>query len=327
MHNSQNGVAVAQQWSTAGGGSMVTDTDPNPALIRYGGCVACHTKTSGTTCIGDNGAPVVFNSASEPTEPLAGGNFYWMRADSSMGHNVSTITATADPNLGRRPPGNTSDVTLMCAGTSGCHGNPAQADEFTAIKGSHHAPAAAIDGTTVAKSYRFLGIKNSGTYYGVLGTEDSDWERTTSATKHNEYKATSPPSATNTDSISSLCGRCHGHFHDPAYFNASSPHLLHPTDVCLPDTVTVNGATADSEYHYYDTYNPLIPVGRQNLASIADHGLVARDTGGGTGDCVICLSCHRAHGSPNWKMLRWDYRTNYNGAGSGGCSTCHTYKD
>jgi hypothetical protein len=43
----------------------------------------------------------------------------------------------------------------------------------------------------------------------------------------------------------------------------------------------------------------------------------------------MCLSCHRAHASSNFKMMRWDYKgwpaclpgcTN-------GCNVCHTTKN
>jgi predicted CXXCH cytochrome family protein len=42
------------------------------------------------------------------------------------------------------------------------------------------------------------------------------------------------------------------------------------------------------------------------------------------GDAIVtCISCHRAHGSPYYKLLRWDYA----GSISTGCAYCHTSKD
>jgi predicted CXXCH cytochrome family protein len=44
---------------------------------------------------------------------------------------------------------------------------------------------------------------------------------------------------------------------------------------------------------------------------------------------VMCLSCHRPHGSNQPDMLRWDYRNMIAGddTKSGGCFTCHTTKN
>jgi predicted CXXCH cytochrome family protein len=46
---------------------------------------------------------------------------------------------------------------------------------------------------------------------------------------------------------------------------------------------------------------------------------------------VLCLSCHRAHGSAHDDLLRWDYagmQAGTTGAEAGsGCFICHTTKD
>lgn len=45
-------------------------------------------------------------------------------------------------------------------------------------------------------------------------------------------------------------------------------------------------------------------------------------------DKVMCLSCHRAHGSPYPDMLRFDYNMEAGGGTStDGCFKCHTNKD
>ncbi len=312
MHNSQGGQPMAQEWDAVGQ-EMRIDYGANPALVRYGGCVACHTNTSGGATVGENGAPIVFNTTQEPAQMLAGGNFHWMARGGSdgeidnakKGHNVVTL-AGGDPLTS--PPGGTMSGQLRCAGRSGCHGNPAEAEEFAAIRGSHHSDDTLIDGSTVARSYRFLGVSSDAAgFRGAVGKEDDDWERTHSATDHNEYKGA--PGAT--DSISAVCGRCHGDLHNPLIFGAESPHFLHPTDVVLPP---------GGEYAAYTAYNPLVPVARQDPLN-ADPATVIAGS-----DCVMCLSCHRAHGTANWKLLRWDYRKDFSPP-SGGCATCHTHKE
>jgi len=315
MHNSQNGQPMSQEWDPVLG-EMRVDAGANPALTRYGGCVACHTNNTSSTTIGDNGAPVIFNTQQEPDQMLAGGNFYWVAKRGSdgeidnarKGHNVVTL---APPDTLTQPPGGSMPGTLHCAGRSGCHGNPAEDNEFAAIRGSHHSDDTLIDGTTVARSYRFLGVANDGSFRGVIGQEDSDWERTHSASDHNEYRGA--PNAT--DSVSALCGRCHGNLHDPLRFGADTPHFLHPTDVVMPargEYLTYNGGAG---------YNPNAPVARQDPVHTVNHGVVNPGS-----DCVMCLSCHRAHGTANWKLLRWNYRNDYSPP-SGGCATCHTSKN
>ncbi|MCK4488054.1 MAG: hypothetical protein KAU38_15015, partial [Desulfobacterales bacterium] len=42
---------------------------------------------------------------------------------------------------------------------------------------------------------------------------------------------------------------------------------------------------------------------------------------------VMCLSCHRAHGTPNNDLLRWAYTMDAgSGTDNGGCFICHTTK-
>jgi hypothetical protein len=311
MHNSQGGEPMAQEWDPILG-QMRVDEGANPALTRYGGCVACHTNNVSSTTIGTSGAPIIFNTQQEPDLILAGGNFHWAAQRGSdgeidnarKGHNVITL-APADTLT--QPPGGSMPGQLHCAGRNGCHGNPSEDNEFSAVRGSHHADDTEIDGATVARSYRFLGVAGD-PYRGVIGQEDADWERTKSPSDHNEYRGA--PSAN--DSISALCGRCHGTLHDPNEFSPTTPHFLHPTDVVVPAT---------GEYAGYTGYNNVAPVARQDPLHTTAHEQVTLGS-----DCVMCLSCHRAHGTPYWKILRWDYRKTYSPP-SGGCATCHTHKE
>jgi hypothetical protein len=62
-------------------------------------------------------------------------------------------------------------------------------------------------------------------------------------------------------------------------------------------------------------------------------GLTGCSNSGRMNVYVMCLSCHRAHGSPYNDMLRWDYDGMVAGNGSGGgndgtgCFKCHSEKD
>jgi len=331
MHNSQNGTDVV-----SGG--------PYQALTK-GDCIGCHTGTND----GTNNIPYVLQT-SAPTytfdgtkSTLAGGSFYWVDdsggADDAKGHNVSGIV-DADTNIGQTPPGfNSSDYTangavgtawasnqLTCAGTYGCHGDHTKSGNFEAISGAHHADDSTIDGSTVGKSFRFL--------YGIKGTEDSDWEYAASSSDHNGYWASdynNGPGSMDSASINYLCAECHGNFHLHAQIDDStngSPWLRHPTDYDMnnvsskeygsyPNTI-YSSVSAAGDY-FVD-----VPVGSTT-------GAVNSKVLQASGDAIVlCVSCHRAHGSPYADLLRWDYSTCDAGqttqSSDCGCFACHTGK-
>jgi hypothetical protein len=312
MHNSQNGRPVAQDFD--GSSFSFTDT-PKEGLLIYS-CLGCHSATNGATWQDSaTKAPIVFNTV-EPTygvKGLAAGNFFYVSATvDDTGHNI--LATNPDGILDDTPPGGSFPSggsyagRLRCSGTRGCHGhNGGQSgdsaidDETSALKGAHHGsdtPPLNGDLSDVARNYRFL--------LGIAGKEDSDWEQETS-TSHNEYKGDTNFGVTNT--ISYLCSECHGNFHSSDGVGSASPWLRHPTDILLPQT---------GEYATYDpttTYNNLVPV------AYIDFDNPSRATA-----VVMCLSCHRAHASPWFKMMRWDYK-GWPGSGTNGCGACHTSKD
>ena len=190
--------------------------------------------------------------------------------------------------------------------------------------GAHHTDDSTIDGSTVGKSYRFLN--------GIVGMEDSDWEFTNSSSDHNQYMGkdrlndtddASTDSTTSDGSISYLCSQCHGDFHDGSDNvdggTWGSPWVRHPTDFDM------NDATG-TEYGSYggasNDYNPNVPLASDVVSAVKSQVLQ------GDGDAIVmCLSCHRAHGSPYESILRWDFRGWPGVAGTYGCYTCHTTKD
>lgn len=313
MHNSQGG----------------TSMNPGATATVYrsltkGDCVGCH--TGGPVDLTDNNIPKVNHTSAPTAGTLAGGSFGWMgtggATTDAKGHNVAGISINADIALGITPPGGSPLAGRMtCAGTNGCHGSRAVADEYADISGSHHAPkltANIADGTSLAKSYRFLNT--------IQGIEDPTWEKDAG---HNQYygKARTLASDTAPGTISSLCGQCHGAFHaaattDPTAgtgisytANMGSPWVRHPTDFDMT-------AVAKDEYRGYATYRKDVPVASSSLTAVTDV-----TTAGNA--IVTCISCHRAHGSDQADLLRWDYTTMNAHAGENttGCFACHTTKD
>ena len=164
----------------------------------------------------------------------------------------------------------------------------------------------------------------SGGGSGVEGIEDDDWQYTNSSTDHNEYlgfvgsnNATSSGFYNLDNTMTAYCCGCHGGFHTQ---DDSGLWVRHPSDAYLPGGTT--------EYAAYTTYSPEAPVARPDLDGwTIPSSTVTPD---GATDMVMCLSCHRAHGSPYDDMLRWDYDGQVAGGGGDdgtGCFTCHTTKD
>ncbi|MEW6418783.1 MAG: cytochrome c3 family protein [Nitrospirota bacterium] len=319
MHNSQNGTAMAVGGTGAGwngSGQLIGTAQSTPigTLLRSD-CVGCHTSTSGQTIIniGSSSVPIVFNTGGYPAQPLAGGNFYWVSQGSAYdgyGHNVYGI-AGAD-SLSQAP-GRQSGT---CGNATSCHVTLALAKDTGMTQSNNgcegcHTKVAHHDDTK--PWYRFLkGHLNTADY--VTGIEDSNWEQTPDETHHNIYKGYAGPVGSaltleNTNSINSYCGGCHGIFHRQDYIGNSSPWLRHPTDILLPQT---------GEYSAYTTYSVEAPLAYTNPSSPTRATAV-----------VMCLSCHRPHGSPYADILRWDYNGMQAGSGTSdtGCFTCHTTKN
>ena len=327
MHNSQNNNNMIFNTlidGVAGG----THGGGYPALTR-GSCVGCH---EGTNTAGSRPFVVDLSGPDYGVDTLAGGNFFWAITDDAKGHNVSGIPGmTADATLLEAPGGrnncaNSCHETLfepedsgstLTTGCQGCHLNP-----------KHHAPQQVQTATAVEENgwFRFLSGHMSGDGAGVEGIEDIDWQLTATATDHNEYLGNENGLAARAgfynqgNTMTAYCCGCHGDFHiqrDGSGANAS--WIRHPSDAVIPDT-------AGSEYAAINVaFNPSVPVAR-NAATLAN-GPSSDVTAGE--DMVMCLSCHRAHGSPYDDMLRWDYGTMVagNGVSDTGCFVCHTAKD
>ncbi len=344
MHNSQNNNPM----------TFNNSTTTYRALTR-GGCVECHTGTNPNS----EHIPKVYSTTAPSytfgdgitRATLAGGNFYWVTTDDTTGHNVKNI-AGIDSNLGVVPPGYNSNYALSagrpatwdtsyqlsCAGTYGCHGDPSKSDDFAAISGAHHnnvdCNGTNCDGTTVYKSYRFL--------LGVKGLEDTPsttgstfgWELNPDTTHHNGYYAVDDPTDADGDynkgSINWLCAECHGNFHGINTGSGSSPWLRHPTDYDMNNVI-------GKEYGNYP--NITLFSGKMGVTALHDYfadvpvgntdGTLKSSVLNAAGDAIVlCISCHRAHGSPYPDLLRWDYTACTAGSQNAncGCFACHTSK-
>ncbi|MDL1967401.1 MAG: hypothetical protein LWW97_02345 [Deltaproteobacteria bacterium] len=325
MHNSQDG-------------SDLYASGPYDHLL-VGGCVGCHSSSTEeqTYNLGTSTVPVVNYTGGEPSTYLAGGNFWWVATaggnDDTKGHNVMEISAQ-DTNISatEEAPGNT-----YCTGAGGCHQTLAVKQTVQSTLGSgcqgchlnvqHHT----YDGSGTkyvgtAPWYRFLSGHSGGAAanYGVEGIEDDDWQKTVSAADHNEYKGlTGENSGTimaGDGTMTAFCSGCHGNFHSEQDTGTPGQWTRHPSDFTIPNS---------GEYASVADYDPLSPVARTDSA-MTGFGDTPSATVTAGSDMVMCLSCHRPHGSPYADLLRWDYSSMVAGSGTGmntGCFYCHSNKD
>jgi hypothetical protein len=289
MHNSQ-------------GGADVIGTGPYGRLLNNT-CIGCHT-TTGTDPLDADGKPFVRSSNAtgfDNDNSLAGGFFQATDSTGSHDDEAHSLGNTNDPaGLDAAENSWYSGGTdgLSSAGTNGCHGDETILDDMAAISGGHHS----------ATTYRILYVGGT----GVVGTGAADYEEDLIATAangatdaaHNIYSA-----GANDPSISELCAKCHSDFHgdDDVSLNddGASPWTRHPTDEDIPTTWTIV-VSGDDELDW--KYNP---VGYDNATTTNP-------------ERVICVSCHRAHGTDQNDNLRFAYSTQDAGGGSiYGCLGCH----
>lgn len=337
MHNSQNGQApeVSAVSRRIGGAGTA-----QPALLNTS-CYGCHSDAISRTRVD---TPVVLHFTA-PTygltgtedghTTLAGGDFHWVSGAADLkGHNVEGFSTQSS----RRPPGWSGDpfLVLTCAGTTGCHGDLSRTGDIIAMYQTHHAAEPQPDprvrtGNTLATSFRWLN--------GVAGYEDPDYELTFVDGYHNQYIGFDRTAdiVSSSKAISQFCAKCHGNFHygpvssgvsasdGPPGFSVN-PWIRHPVDYDM--------GGLDGEYLAYGSpspgdYNVATPLGSKYTGNVLE--LVSRATvtlASSAEDAVIvCVSCHRAHGSPYDYSLRWNYQA-WPGAGSyNGCGDCHTAKN
>jgi len=153
-----------------------------------------------------------------------------------------------------------------------------------AASGSHHAVSSTV--------YRMIA--------GVTGLKAdlsaSDMESTVN---HNVVEAAG---------MNTFCASCHDVFHGTANTGSASPFVRHPTGNAVTNDTT--GVTVSY------TNNPF------GFSSVGSLSTATAYTS--TNAQVMCISCHRAHGSGNPDNLRFSYSTQNAGTGTGtGCQGCH----
>ena len=325
MHNSQDGTAVLHSgagagWADDGTFSSGEASETPVGYLLIADCVGCHSSTSADKTIiqlGDNRIPIVFNTGAYPGKALAGGNFYNVSRGETYdgyGHNVYGISEH-DSKLMTAPGNN------RCGNANSCHNTlavapSAQNDYRGSCQGCHYNVYHHQDNDR----YRFLNSHDEQFGAYVQGVEHASWEYPddTTLTDHNFYKGVDRDNIgqggtlelKQTHGISSYCAGCHNTFHSIAGIGTDT-WLRHPTDIVLP------------EVGEYAQYNPVTNYETQSPVAWINPATPQRDEA-----IVMCLSCHRVHGSEHPDILRWDYSEMIaNQPNDEGCFVCHTTKD
>lgn len=353
MHNKQGGIEVFE-------------SGPQPYLIKTdvtegeNPCLGCHAKRSDVYADSNTPQVIYYNgdAGKEKQRMLAGGTYYFVnekkqedtnKRSCQKGHNVigleidGYLDGGEDEILVNTPPGGEAlSGQLTCAGSLGCHGDRSEPDPITSIKGGHHSPVTDSyrNGEGVANSYRMLkGVQGRVADQWEYGETDEllSWSSVRGNSNINIYKAIDVSNGGQLQgndketgsggSINDLCGQCHGDadgdspdgFHSSKGIvrdtaNLKSPWLRHPTDVGMN-----KGEYVDYPGINLEGYSTEVPVGFTDVTSVSSLESMT--------PVVLCISCHRAHGSEYDDALRWDYKKMQTGAPTrNGCFRCHTEK-
>ena len=289
MHNSQGGTAMA-----TGG--------PHPTLLTNN-CLGCHTTDGSDPYV--SGYPYVSSSTDGFSDDkcLAGGFFPSTMGTSNNGddhHGIGNKNTPAGyENEGFDYTGDEGGSGLACAGDNGCHGKSGTENDMDAIAGGHHSPTA----------YRILYDASDEAVSDCDGADDYEAGIIAGTTTTVTYGTTANLyNAGGTGvTINDLCAKCHGNFHGTDDTQSDGAWIRHPTENAIPSDWDIYSGTITAS----DIKNN--PVGYE---------------GGSESDAnkrVMCISCHRAHGTENDDLLRWAYSTQSAGSTTVtyGCLGCH----
>lgn len=282
------------------GGTQQGVVGAQAQLLKWNGCVGCHTIGANTAVVlghpgnvlnADPYAPQVGSAASATQN---GGGYFNVATDS---HAVNDLGLAMEAYNGNVAPGGSFPTGVTTSfDCVDCHGD--------AI-GGHH--------TYTAQSNARTGVDND-SYRMLIADANND------GTADGSFISNRAP-ATNTYAnpvrvsaqLNGFCADCHGGFHGQLAAtddqnNDAGAWIRHPTDV----------SPASAGYTFTGTAT--LPLGQ--------------DAGGtlvGADQEVMCVTCHAAHGTGQADMLRFAYDATNNLAGDGavaspGCEECHGAK-
>ncbi|MFO7604981.1 MAG: cytochrome c3 family protein [Desulfurivibrionaceae bacterium] len=320
MHN-------ANEW-----GPLLLASDPSSV------CLNCHSGTGGAN------SPSVFSADGSAMTP--GGDFYWLNKTftwsggesrgESHGHNVVALDfgLTRDSRHVESPGGNYPSENLSCISCHDPHGKKGGGTRLGAlpvtVSGSYGEPA---EGGGVTGNYRLLGDSR---YEGGSAVVGYQFSYDAPVARQNILKRFGESDGSHVDygaGMSEWCGNCHGAILQDSHLGAGS--FVHPagsnamlssqtvsmynTYINTGDLLANGTGTGDAATAYLQ----FVPFER----GTGDSQLLdpASTQGPDTNSTVMCLTCHRAHGSAFRSAGRWDFDAvllaeSHPGPGDGGVS-------
>jgi hypothetical protein len=265
------------------GGALVGPSADRGLLIAESAtdvCLVCHARAAGA---------VLGTDARTPPPETGPGNFVFLTEDNlndapggalkpilgdAAGHNVVAPGhgLRADPRHSVAPGGTFPSAKLGCTACHDPHGNAS----FRMLRGVGPVWDGVATFTRPAPD--------------AVGTDVGSGPE--SPTHHTAYRA----------GMSEWCGNCHGQYHRSGGGSA----FVHPVDRTLGDKVTRRYEEYAGDAHPTSgvaarAYLPEVPF--------EDPASSTNSTSGPTPSSrVMCLSCHRAHGSSAPAAGRWDFK-------------------
>ncbi len=242
-------------------------------------CLLCHAESLGAVLGSDPLAPPPERGAGnfvflleDNINDAAGGASDPILGDAS-GHNLAAPghVLGPDPRHARSPGGSFPASRLGC---TSCH-DPHGSSSFRMLRGAGPVESAMF-------TFSYPAPLAEGT--GVSSSPETD-------SHHTAYLA----------GMSNWCANCHGQYHEAG----SGSAFEHPVDVSL-------GTTVSARYHEYrgdgDPTGGLRSTAYLAEVPFEDPGNTTSSTEGPESRSrVMCLSCHRAHGSSSPAAGRWDF--------------------
>ncbi|MDY0185868.1 MAG: hypothetical protein RBR43_08330 [Desulfuromonadaceae bacterium] len=287
-------------------------------------CDGCHSMhggaTSGpalqkgsdasSTCLNcHNGANGYKVSSADGSNKNEGGDFHWTKDNgytyvvrgntktfdyNKAGHNMlaADFGMTNDANLTMAPGGSFPAAGFSC---TGCHDPHGQANGGTvggalpiSVSGSYGAVPAP---GTQAGNYRILYDSAK-----IGFSEDAPIARASGS---------NGASVQYGSGMSGWCANCH-----VGFYATTSSGGMHPVDRAVQTTYNSYVATGNFTGTIANAYDPLVPIERGVTTASSDLPDPTDQATAGVGvdgsSKVMCLSCHRAHGSAFGNALRGD---------------------
>lgn len=365
MHSSQGGTSVSNMGGATGSWLLLRASVTSKEKIGDF-CLSCHAEgeagggTQYNSGVWLTTPPKVYRTTAwtdgEFTAVGAGGDFNMSGGITGGVFSNDAGDNGADPDLGRghsinlqpgaiMPPGSngTGITNFTCTTCHDPHGTTvttAAINFYRNLRGNLGAEAGNGIAWTGNIANSYVGAVN-GSAAGGTGTasQNNTWPVYKAGGSQNSYSG----SATAGANFSRFCAQCHGDWHEDtvgASFNwasASDPTAgnfdwnRHPVNAALiqgSSELSTSGVSIVDKAHYDQTYGNLALGKKLPAADMGADGLYYGDD---NADKVFCLSCHFAHGSPNFDILRWSHASAVsNGSQTGsvltsdtGCQQCH----